>query len=185
MRENENTVTLASLGPFDKKNLESVAKAIREELGMQVNIVEKRIDLSDYYDINRRQYDGNKLMKLVESEFANTPGKIVALFNVDLFIPILTFIFGQAYLGGKIAIASKFRLRNEHYGLKPNELLLQDRFIKEVIHELGHALGLIHCPTPECVMRSSTYVEDIDQKRQNFCKNCRRLLSEPETGKQD
>ena len=25
-------------------------------------------------------------------------------------------------------------------------------------------LGLIHCHVPTCVMRSSTYVEDIDQK---------------------
>lgn len=179
MRENENTVTLASLGPFDRKTLEAIAEAITDELGMQVRIVEKRIDLSDYFDINRRQYDGNKLMKLVESEFADTSGKIVALFNVDLFIPILTFIFGQAYLGGRIAIASKFRLRNEHYGMKPNELLLLDRFTKEVIHELGHAMGLIHCPNPECVMRSSTYVEDIDQKSQSFCKVCRKNLAEP------
>ncbi len=177
-RVTENTVTLASFGPFDRKSLESIAEAITEELDMQVHIVEKRIDLSDYYDINRRQYDGNKLMKIVENEFVHTSGKIVALFNVDLFIPILTFIFGQAYLGGKIAIASKFRLRNEHYGLKPNELLLLDRFKKEVIHELGHALGLIHCHTPECVMRSSTYVEDIDQKTQSFCKICRNKLDE-------
>jgi len=182
MRENENTVTLASLGLFDRKTLEAIKEAITDELGMQVRIVEKRIDLSDYFDINRRQYDGNKLMKLVEAEFVNTSGKIVELFNVDLFIPILTFIFGQAYLGGRIAIASKFRLRNEHYGMKPNELLLLDRFIKEVIHELGHALGLIHCPNPECVMRSSTYVEDIDQKRQSFCNNCMKLLQESKTG---
>ncbi len=183
MREDKNTVTLASFGPFDRKSLEAIAEAITDELGMQVRIVERRIDLSDYFDINRRQYDGNKLMNLAEAEFYDTSGKIVALFNVDLFIPILTFIFGQAYLGGKIAIASMFRLRNEHYGLNPNELLLLDRFTKEVIHELGHTMGLIHCPTPECVMRSSTYVEDIDQKKQNFCKNCKKHLSQPETGK--
>ena len=31
------------------------------------------------------------------------------------------------------------------YGLKKNEALLLSRAIKEVIHELGHNFGLIHC----------------------------------------
>jgi archaemetzincin len=52
-----------------------------------------------------------------------------------------------------------------------------DRFQKEVIHELGHTFGLIHCHQPTCVMRSGTYVEDIDQKEQHLCAKCRGELS--------
>ena len=174
--EKQNTVTLASFGAFDRQTIELIAEAIREDLGMPVAIIERRVDLSIYFDIGRRQYDGNRLMKMIEPQFPDTQGKIVGLFNVDLFIPILTFIYGQAYLGGKIAIASKFRLMNEHYGLPANEELLKDRFIKEVIHELGHAMGLVHCHTPTCVMRSSTYVEDVDQKERYFCQECRSQL---------
>jgi len=85
----------------------------------------------------------------------------------------LTFIFGQAFLGGRTGIASLYRLSSERYGMiRENELLL-NRFIKEVIHELGHTFGLIHCHYPTCVMRSSTYVEDIDQKEYHLCHNCR------------
>ena len=99
--------------------------------------------------------------------------KTLGLFNVDLFIPILTFIFGQAFLGGRTGIASLYRFSNERYGIAGDNQFLLDRFKKEVIHELGHTFGLIHCHNPTCVMRSSTYVEDIDQKNQQMCPSCK------------
>ena len=99
--------------------------------------------------------------------------KTLGLFNVDLFIPILTFIFGQAFLGGRSGIVSLYRFNNERYGMTGDNQFLQDRFKKEVIHELGHTFGLIHCHNTDCVMRSSNYVEDIDQKNQQLCPNCK------------
>jgi archaemetzincin len=101
---------------------------------------------------------------------------IIGLFSVDLFIPILTFIFGQAYLNGRTGIVSVYRLSNERYGMSANEEILKERLMKEIIHELGHMFGLVHCSNPLCVMRSSTYVEDIDQKNHRLCDKCEELL---------
>jgi archaemetzincin len=56
--------------------------------------------------------------------------------------------------------------------MKQDDKLLLDRFRKEVVHELGHMFGLVHCSNPICVMRSSTYVEDIDQKTHSLCSHC-------------
>ena len=56
-----------------------------------------------------------------------------------------------------------------------DNLLLQ-RLEKEIIHEVGHTFGLYHCRHFECVMRSSTYVEEIDLKRETFCSSCSSLL---------
>jgi archaemetzincin len=114
---------------------------------------------------------------MIDNEFASASSKTIGLFTVDLYIPILTFIFGQAFLNGRSGIASIFRLSNERYGVKKDDKILQERFSKEVIHELGHMFGLIHCSDPYCVMRSSTYVEDIDQKGGEFCSNCRNSLN--------
>ena len=102
--------------------------------------------------------------------------KVMGLFNVDLFIPILTFIFGQAFLNGHSGIASVYRLTNERYGLPRNDQLLIERTKKEVIHEFGHTFGLIHCDNPACVMRSSTYLEDVDQKKLHLCHKCQTQL---------
>lgn len=134
------------------------------------------MDISDFYDPVRRQYNGDKLLREVNAmQFPNS-AKVIGLFNVDLFIPILTYIFGQAHLGGRSGIASLYRLSNERYGLAANDALLLERFTKEIIHELGHMFSLIHCHTPNCVMRSSTYVEDIDQKEIHLCTKCRAIL---------
>ncbi len=170
---NLQNITLVSFGYFEKDLLEKTAEAVRQEFHGIVNVREGHIDLSEFYDPARRQYNGNGLLKQVDALSFPDTIKTLGLFNVDLFIPILTFIFGQAFLGGRTGIASLYRFSNERYGMTGNELLMLDRFKKEVIHELGHTFGLIHCHNPTCVMRSSTYVEDIDQKEQQFCLHCR------------
>jgi archaemetzincin len=137
---------------------------------------EAHLDLSEFYDPARRQYNGDMLLRKVDNLFDSGTLKNLGLFNVDLFIPILTFIFGQAHLGGRSGIASSYRLHNERYGLAKDPDLLAERLIKEVIHELGHTFGLIHCPVPSCVMQSSTYVEHIDQKESHLCMGCRKLI---------
>jgi archaemetzincin len=166
-------ITLISFGYFEKDFLEDIAKAIKQQFLLPVNIKDGRMDLSEFYDPGRRQYDGTRLLKEVSTMLTEESLKIIGLFNVDLYIPILTYIFGQAYLNGQAGIASTYRLKNELYGMKQDEALLRQRFQKVCVHELGHSFGLIHCHTPLCVMKSSTYVEDIDQKDQNLCIECR------------
>jgi archaemetzincin len=169
-------INLISFGYFEKGLLELVADDVKKEFLLPVIYREGHLDLSEFYDPGRRQYDGNKLIRTIDSQFAFDSDKTLGLFNVDLYIPILTYIFGQAYLNGRAGIVSISRLSNERYGMKPDDKQLFDRFRKEVIHELGHTFGLIHCKTSTCVMRSSTYVEDIDQKNHRLCEKCRSQL---------
>jgi archaemetzincin len=174
---NLQPVTLISFGYFEKDFLEQTAEAVRHEFNCPVNLREGHIDLSDYYDPARRQYNGNLLLKQVDSMSLPDSRKTLGLFNVDLFIPILTFIFGQAFLNGRCGIASLYRLSNERYGMANDDKLMLERLKKEVIHELGHTFGLIHCLDSACVMRSSTYVEEIDQKNIHLCSDCRNQLA--------
>lgn len=165
-------IRLISLGAFDRNLLEETSIIIGNTFDMHTITKQIHVDLQPYFDSKRKQYDANLLLKYVNTEINDNQCKTIALVNVDLFIPILTYIFGQAYLNGNSAIASLYRLQNELYGLKRDEKLLKERLAKEITHELGHSFGLIHCHYPMCVMQSSTYVEDIDQKGITFCQNC-------------
>lgn len=169
-------ITLISFGQFDKVILEKTCEAVKSEFHFPVMLKEGHMDLGEFYDSMRGQYNGSMLLKQIDEMSFPDSLKILGLFNVDLFIPILTFIFGQAFLSGCSGIASIYRLNNERYGIVADKHLLIERFKKEVIHELGHTFGLIHCHNPACVMRSSTYVEDIDQKKQHLCFTCRTEL---------
>lgn len=173
---NQESITLISFGYFGKNILEKTAEAIFEEYHKPVVLKDGHLDLSEFYDSARRQYNGNSLLMQMDAHTNPDSLKTLGAFNVDLFIPILTFIFGQAFLGGRTGIASIYRLDNQRYGMAANNQLMLSRFKKEVIHELGHTFGLIHCQNPTCVMRSSTYVEDIDQKEQHLCFSCRSEL---------
>jgi archaemetzincin len=173
---NLQPVTLVSFGYFEKELLSRLSDSVQMEFQTTVNMWENHTDLIEYYDPARRQYNGNRLLALVNSLLKKDNGKIIGLFNVDLFIPILTYIFGQAMLNGQAGVASMYRLSNQRYGMKLDEPLLYDRFTKELIHELGHTYGLIHCHQPSCVMRSSTYVEEIDLKTSRFCNHCKDKL---------
>ena len=134
------------------------------------------LDISSYYNPARRQYDANSLIKSLSKLYENKSIKVMGILRVDLFVPILTYIFGQAELGGNIGVASLYRLRNELYGLDIDNELVIERFRKVVLHETGHLFGLIHCHSPGCIMRSSTYVEDVDQKDLKFCLSCSELI---------
>ncbi|NVN95954.1 MAG: archaemetzincin family Zn-dependent metalloprotease [Bacteroidetes bacterium] len=165
-------ITLISFGYFDHDFLQNIAKKIHDEFFITAQVKEAYFDLSDFYDPARRQYDANQLLHYIEKNYSADDAKTIGLFNVDLFIPIFTYIFGQAFLNGRTGIASAYRLSNERYGIDADAELMQERFAKEIIHELGHTFGLKHCHVSDCIMRSGTYVEDIDQKNSGFCQTC-------------
>lgn len=169
----DHRIILTSFGIFEKGLLERLARDVSNECHQPVSMEVSHLELNPFYSPGRRQYDANKLLKELSADALPDPVKTLGLFRVDLFIPVLTYIFGQAMLGGNTGIASAFRLKNELYGLKMDNELMAERFSKEVIHELGHTFGLIHCHISTCVMRSSTYVGDIDQKSLHFCSKCR------------
>jgi archaemetzincin len=169
----KQNILLITHGNFETTLLDRIASDITIEYQWPVRFMENHMDLTEFYEPVRRQYDGNKLLKLMDSMSPPDALKTIGLFRVDLFIPILTYIFGQAIFNGKTGIASLYRLRNEQYGIKKDDAILFERFRKVIIHELGHTFGLVHCYVPNCVMRSSTYVENIDQKRYNLCPKCR------------
>ena len=170
-------IILVSCGLFEKKLTGRVAADVSREFHSPVGLKECSLDISHFYNPGRRQYDANNLLSAITQRAPTDAVKVIGMVRVDLYIPILTYIFGQAKLNGYTGVASLYRLRNEHYGLESDYELLIERFSKVIIHELGHSFGLIHCSNPVCVMRSSTYVEDLDQKNKQFCHRCRAELN--------
>jgi len=108
----------------------------------------------------------------------NTPAKwrLLGVTPLDLYIPILTFVFGGAPLPGTCAVVSSHRLSQEFYGLPADPKLQHERLLKEAVHELGHTLNLSHCEDYECAMAPSHGVEWIDLKTSRFCSSCSALV---------
>lgn len=124
------------------------------------------------YDPRRNQYYSTKILKAILGEVPDDALKLLGVTERDLCIPILTYVFGEAQLGGTAAVVSLARLRQEFYGVAPERPLLMERLRKECLHEMGHTFGLIHCPSRDCVMYLSNTVVDVDGKGRTFCRHC-------------
>ncbi|MBI5375161.1 MAG: archaemetzincin family Zn-dependent metalloprotease [Candidatus Schekmanbacteria bacterium] len=159
-------------------DIDYVAEVVNDTFRIDTIVSDLKIDVSDAYDDRRNQYRSSVMLAKLD-ETAGTTGtgtKILGITELDLFMPILTFVFGEAQLDGPASVISSFRLRNEFYGLPENNVLLNERICKEAIHEIAHNFGLLHCDDYMCVMKSSTYVEDIDIKNMELCSSCKELL---------
>ena len=162
----------------NKSLLISLSEKISTTFHQATKIISPFIDHSATYDPSRNQHNSSLLLaQLIDSKPQDTL-RIIGITDLDLFIPILTFVFGEAQLNGPSAIVSIHRLRNQFYGIAEDEQLLQDRLDKETIHELGHTFGLIHCRNDLCVMNVSTYAENIDLKPARFCQSCQKKYNE-------
>jgi archaemetzincin len=156
--------------------LERLGDMLADALHRPVTLAPAVTDVDFAYDVSRDQYSSRTLLAALLQRRAAGIERILGVTGLDLFIPILTFVFGEAQLDGTAAVVSTCRLDNAFYGLPVDPELHQERLEKEAIHEIGHTYGLVHCPDGLCVMRSSTYVEEIDLKRGTFCGECARAL---------
>jgi archaemetzincin len=134
------------------------------------------VDLSTTRDAAREQYHSTAILSRLRCIAPDSRTRVLGIAAVDLFVPIFTFVFGEAEIGGNCALASLYRLHEELYGLPANEERLRERLIKEAVHELGHTFGLRHCDHWHCVMASSHSVELVDVKSAEFCEECARLV---------
>ncbi len=145
---------------------------LADVLGASVEEHPPRFDPELAFDPSRGQYNSRTMLAHLLRQQRRSSAKVLGVAGVDLFIPVLTFVFGEAQLDGHAAVVSIHRLLEEPYGLPPDPERLARRLAIESIHELGHTYGLVHCHDGECVMASSTYVEEIDLKTDRFCERC-------------
>lgn len=170
-----NAIHLLSLGNADRTLVEGLAPLLRRTFGVNVHVLDVAWNITPSYDDERAQYNSSTILSSLIDHHPSPrlpSGTILGITSEDLFIPILTYVFGEAELNGNVAVVSYHRLQSERYGLPPNPALLAARLWKETLHELGHTYGLVHCRSLECVMHTSTYAEDIDLKGGDFCADC-------------
>jgi archaemetzincin len=168
-----SSILIVPIRPVDHAALTQLLAPLEEIFHASAAIEEmKYLDSAFAFDGYRNQYNSTLLLAKILETYPAAGGKAVGITSVDLFVPVLTYVFGEAQLDGTSAVVSSFRLNESFYGFDPNPVLEQQRLLKETVHELGHTFGLIHCHNPECVMHTSTSVEEIDLKSERFCGEC-------------
>lgn len=166
-------ITLIPIHPVAQGAVEILVHPLVRIFNTKVSIDTSSSLLADFaYNAMRGQYNSTTILLKLSHLFSQHEGKILGVTSVDLCIPVLTFVFGEAQLQGKFSVMSTARLTESFYGLEENLELFTMRVIKEATHELGHTYGLVHCRDLNCTMHSSTSVEEVDIKGSNLCRSC-------------
>ncbi|MEW6673632.1 MAG: archaemetzincin family Zn-dependent metalloprotease [Thermodesulfobacteriota bacterium] len=173
----EHTVVVSFIGDCGEELFLPVSRGIQRVFGCGVKRMPLLTDVDFALDPNRDQYHSTLILDKLAEAAPEGAAKVLAITAVDLFIPILTHVYGEAQLGGKTCIVSTFRLKE---GLSP--LSAQDtyqvRLVKEAIHELGHTFNLRHCQDPACIMHYCRSVRDVDRKSDQMCRYCKVLFDD-------
>lgn len=171
-----NPITLVPIAPVQEGIVQGLVAPLRNVFRTDVVVEPALRDVVDtVYDPSRAQYNSTLLLKELLQRYSGQ-SKILGVTSVDLFVPVLTYVFGEAQLSGTAGVMSTYRLDDTIYGLPPDSIKFFERSIKESVHELGHTFGLLHCRNYECAMHSSTTVDDIDIKGAVLCEECMRKI---------
>jgi len=171
-------IILKPMAQIDSQTLEVLRQSLEQTFNCLVEIKTQISSLDYAYNPKRRQYLASTILSSLGKFGKEVTDRCMGIVDVDLYSPGLSFIFGEADIGSRIAIVSLYRLKPERYGLPHNAELFRGRAIKEAVHELGHTYYLSHCSDAKCVMHFSNSLADTDIKRGTFCPKCELKLRE-------
>ena len=168
-------IVLLPIGSTDDRIVKGVVTPVAQAFGRDV-VVTKPLPVPKYaFNPTRDQYHSAAILKRVEGVLKPNWEAAIGIASVDLFVPEVPFVFGEADRSTRSAVISVVRLKPEIGGDAKSDITIR-RLISEVIHHLGLIRGLAHCPNNRCVMFMSTTVQDTDKKGTQFCANCRKRL---------
>ena len=156
--------------------VEAVRVTVEKVFKMKVVLGEKLSVPAGTYSHERAQYLSTDLLDVLAPHARGDERIRLGITNVDLFVPELNFVFGEASSARRVAIFSTARLDPVGYGEAKDEAILLRRATTEAVHELGHVFGLGHCSRPGCVMWFSNTLSETDRKGSEFCQRCARQL---------
>jgi archaemetzincin len=155
-----------------------IAAHISGYLNLEAVLLETKAEPNYALDRQRLQFNVGTILHHLESNFSAPAPKIIGVLNVDLFVPVFAHVYGQARQGGRAAIISLYRLREENGGPAEPSALVLERAAKIALHEICHLYNLIHCQDCHCLMHFSGSLADLDQLPMGFCRYCSQYIRE-------
>lgn len=169
-------IAVLPLGRVGDDILRVVGDSLQGILRLPVDLREPIPIPDDAFMESRNQYNAMTLIKYLDNELSHGSLKILGITGNDICNPILTYVFGEAYMGGRAAVMSSARLKAGLLGEPVSREHFLDRVVKVAIHEIGHTFNLRHCHTDRCVMRASNTLKELDEKLNYLCDYCEIFL---------
>lgn len=186
-QQNEKHIGLQPYGDFSQNYTDTISKTISTLYGFKVTILPaQKIPQSTFINVKSPRYRADKIIKILKKEKPDTLAYIMGLLEKDISTtkkdkngkikkPLSKYedwgIFGLGYRPGVSSVVSCFRFKNSE------KRKFIDRLKKICCHELGHNLGLKHCPDKNCLMTDAAEsIKTIDNVDLALCEKCYRKV---------
>ncbi len=171
-------IAVIPLGKVGQDVLRVVSDSLQGILRVPVDLLAAALLPPDAFMDNRNQYNAMGIIRHLSENHSRHGLKILGVTNHDLGNPILTYVFGEAYMGGRSAVMSCSRLYKGQGDEPVSREHFLDRVTKVALHEIGHTFNVPHCHTGRCVMRASNNLLELDNKLNYLCNYCELVLFE-------
>jgi archaemetzincin len=144
-------VEIQPIGKVTEARMQTVSSAIRDTYRVEVRVLDPMRFPRDAYYPKKKRYRAEILLRHLVPRLSDDCDRIVGLTQQDISTTKAPYddwgILGLADMPGTAAVVSSFRTRR-----KIERVSASERLARVAIHELGHTLGLPHCPTRGCML---------------------------------
>lgn len=156
-----------------------VKVALEGLIGLEVRLLPRAALPASAYYPPRRRYRADRLLDFLDTRLPARGARILGLTGADISTTKGAVhdwgVLGLGRIDGASSVISEFRCRLKSRG----PAHARERLAKVAVHELGHTLGLEHCPTRGCLMEDAEGRVATCDREYDFCAvRCRRLLAE-------
>lgn len=171
-------IAVVPLGWVEEDVLRVVADSLQGILRMPVDVWGAMPIPEDAFMRGRNQYNAMTIIRYLAENHSDSSLKVLGIMDKDICNPIITYVFGEAYMGGRAAVMSSARLSATPSGEPVSREQFLDRVVKVALHEIGHTFNIPHCHTGRCVMRASNNLVELDDKLNYMCDYCEIFLAD-------